>query len=141
MKTKRDEKCKTCRTLDVEFVRAVNRVEIEMNLSYMVEASGLKRRCVKSKVELKKGINSFLTGRKKNKFSHSKPRTFTFYLYLTFDCSSFKTYLYLLTKYCYSKILNAFDVFAVEKVIRALKRKLHQISRPLFFLFQNRCQL
>ena len=51
---KRDELQKTCKSLEAEYVASVTHVEKEMNMSHVIKANALKRRCVEIESEVTK---------------------------------------------------------------------------------------
>ena len=51
---KRDELQKTCKSLEAEYVASVTLAEKEMNMSHVIKANALKRRCVEIESEVTK---------------------------------------------------------------------------------------
>ena len=51
---KRDELQKTCKSLEAEYVASVTLVEKEMNMSHVIKANALKRRCLEIESEVTK---------------------------------------------------------------------------------------
>ena len=49
---KRDELKKTCKSLEAEYVATVTLAEKEMNMSHVIKANALKRRCVEIESEV-----------------------------------------------------------------------------------------
>ena len=49
---KRDELQKTCKSLEAEYVATVTLAEKEMNMSHVIKANALKRRCVEIEREV-----------------------------------------------------------------------------------------
>ena len=49
---KRDELQKTCKSLEAEYVATVTLTEKEMNMSHVIKANALKRRCVEIESEV-----------------------------------------------------------------------------------------
>ena len=49
---KRDELQKTCKSLEAEYVATVTLAEKEMNMSHVIKANALKRRCVEIESEV-----------------------------------------------------------------------------------------
>ena len=52
--TKRDELQKTCKSLEAKYVASVTLAEKEMNMSHVMKANTLKRRCVEIESEVTK---------------------------------------------------------------------------------------
>ena len=51
---KRDELQKTCKSLEAEYVTSITLAEKEMNMSHVIQANALKRRCVEIESEVTK---------------------------------------------------------------------------------------
>ena len=51
---KRDELQKTCKSLEAEYVASVTLAEKEMNMSHVIKANALKRRCLEIESEVTK---------------------------------------------------------------------------------------
>ena len=52
--TKRDELQKTCKSLEAKYVASETLAEKEMNMSHVMKANALKRRCVEIESEVTK---------------------------------------------------------------------------------------